>query len=250
MTSVKPVFPNGIFTWSDRVDSQSVDFANDINSVASDLISVENTLGTNPENETGLPSGLPKVNYSTVSARVSDAMKNAQLPYGSVQNLSFTINNISAGTLVPFIQEWDPLNLWNGTDITIPCDGWYVVDAFQTWPWSSAGYSYQTLVVNSPSGIFFGGNGPNLNASNSILGDDLIDWTFSGNTTANTGPTFGPNLPRWQVYGQRPITTHIPWQGRLHRGDRLSVYSENGTNNANVTITSSYLRLHMFRNID
>jgi hypothetical protein len=249
MTSVQPVYPNGIFTWTDRVNNVSVDFANDVNSLASDLISVENTLGTNPENETELPSGLQSADYTNVSSRISDAMKNAQLPYGSVQNLSFTVNNTSGGTLNTFIQEWDPGNLWNGTDITIPCDGWYVVTAFQTWPWASSGYSYQALVVNSPAGLFFG-NGVNQVASDSVLGDDIIDWTFSGNTSSDTGPIFGPNIPRWQVYGQRPLTTHIPWQGRLHKGDRLSVYSENGTVNANVTVASSYLRLHMFRNID
>jgi hypothetical protein len=234
MTSVQPVYPNGIFTWTDRVNNVSVDFANDINSTVSDLISVEKTLGTNPQNETGLPSGLSgKVAYSTVSARISDAMTNNQLPYGSVVSTTNTVANNNGGQLNNYIQEWDPGNLWNGTDITIPCDGWYSVVSTQKWPWWSEGYSYHAFYVNGTS---------------NLLGDDLIDWGFSGNATIT--PTFGPNLPRWQQFGKRSRVTHIPWQGRLHKGDRISTTSENGTTNSVVSLIYITLRIHMVRTID
>lgn len=233
MTNVQPVYPNGILSWTDRVDQVDVDFANDINTVASDLISVEKTLGENPEIETGLPNGLPdSVIYGNVSERISDAMKNAQLPYGSLITTGEKFTTGKFGQFNHLHQEWDPYNMWNGTDFTVPCDGWWQVDAGQTWPWDSSGYGYIMLIVN---GL---GN---------ILGDDLIDWGFSGNTSVFFGPNRPPN---WQVGGLRPRRAQCTWQGRLHKHDRLSLVSENGTSNTTVATINTTLRMHCFRNID
>ena len=49
------VYPNGYFTWTDRIDEVDIDYAEDINAVADDLSAVENTLGLLPQVQTVRP---------------------------------------------------------------------------------------------------------------------------------------------------------------------------------------------------
>src|SRR5579862_3663844 len=145
MSNVVPVFPNAIFTWQDRVDQVNIDFANDINSVASDLISVESTLGANPQVESNPPSGGTPLTYSSVSSRISDAMQNAQLPVCILRADPFVVNNTSVGQLTNFNSVYDPYSMFNGTDMSIIANGWYMFTVHQTWSWWSDGYSHTYL---------------------------------------------------------------------------------------------------------
>src|SRR6266478_5160794 len=90
LSNVKPVYPNSIFPWLDRVDNQDIDFANDINSVVAEVESTETILGTRPQVEAAPPTG-GAVSYSTVSSRISDAMTNAQMPFASLTMSSLTV---------------------------------------------------------------------------------------------------------------------------------------------------------------
>jgi hypothetical protein len=232
-SNVQPVYPNAIFPWTDRVDNQSIDFANDINSTVAELESVETTIGIKPQVETGVPTGNP-VSYSSVSSRISDAMVNAQLPYSYLNAPGgYDIPNNTGGSLIPLAVRLDPYGCFNGTDITIPANGWYSLSSTIIWPWWNNGYDYHFV---------------SLNGSSFILEDALLDWQFSGNTLPETSG--GPVLtPRWQLFGKRSLRTHITWEGALHKGDRISVYAENGTSNAAQATEDADLKIFMKRTI-
>lgn len=238
-SNIKPIYPNGIFPWTDRVDKQSVDFANDINSVVAEIESVESTIGTAPQTEPGVPTGLP-VSYSNVSSRITDAMTNAQLPYCYLLNVLITIPNTSSGVQIPFKSILDPYKCYNGNDITIPANGWWFVSVETTADWRSNGYEYQTLT---------------LNGSGNILDDSLIDWEFSGNveqvvySPSGNIVEFNPNVPRWQQFGNRSRRMKCEFQGALHKGDRISVYIENGTVQPVPWFNHIKLKAYMLRTI-
>lgn len=217
LSNIVPVYPNGIFPWVDRVDQQDIDFAEDINSVAAEVESIENVIGENPQIEPKPPSGSP-IAYSSISSRISDAMNNTQLPVVSLGASSFTCPNNTAGNLIPYQIDLDPFNCYNGTDVVCPVSGWWFVSTVQTWNWWNDGYSCHRLCLNG-----FG----------NILHEDFVDWEFSGNLFPNGLPLPVQLLePRWWQFGKRSRRTSVMWQGPLHKGDRFSVLSENGTSNA------------------
>jgi hypothetical protein len=234
ISNVQPVFPNGIFPWVDKVDQQDIDFAEDVNSIAAEVESVENTIGTTPQVESNPPTGNP-VTYSTVSARISDAMDNAQLPYVSLSSSSFTCPNNSAGNFIPYQVHLDPFNCYNGTDIACPANGWWFVSTVQTWNWWNDGYSHHMLCLNG-----FG----------NILHEDFVNWEFPGNLyPGGLSQPVQLITPRWWQFGKRNIRTQVMWQGALHKGDRLSVLAENGTSNAQHVINGLTLKASMLRTI-
>lgn len=228
MSNIVPVYPSGVFSWVDRVDRVSIDFANDINSVASDLISVEQTLGTNPQNETSPPNGGLPVNYATVSNRISDAMTNNLLPVCILRASPFTVNNSSAGQVTNFNSIYDPFSMFNGTDITIKQNGWYMFSCHQTWSWWNDGFSHTYLTTN----------GDNVEEA-------LIDWAFSGNLGHDPD-----DLPRWvRNSGRRPRIAHLFWQGRCGPGERISIVAENGTSNASLQVTYTAFKIAMLKTL-
>jgi hypothetical protein len=227
MTSVQAIYPNAIFSWTDKVDEVNVVFAVDPNSIAADLIAVENTLGTNPQTEPSPPLGNP-VTYTSVSARITDAMNCAQMPVAEISSASATCPNTIGGQVNQYRKIYDPYGAFNGVDITIPADGWWIITTTQTWSQWDSGYSHHSLCLN---GI---GN---------ILCDHLVNWEFPGNSTFNGIPG------RWQQFGLRPITSYTTWQGLCHAGDRFSGVSENGTTNASQNITSLSMKASMIRGV-
>lgn len=235
MTNVVPVFPNGLFQWTDRIDEVNIDFAEDINSVASDLISVENTLGTNPQIEKNSPNGSPPVTYGDVDDRISDAMNNALVPVCILRSAPFAVNNTLAGVTTPFNLVYDPYNMYNGTDLTINVNGWFMFTVHQTWSWWNDGYSHTYLTT-----------------SGNNVDEDLIDWTFAGNVQGSGGGVIGPNgqtTTRWQQFGNRPRIAHISWQGRCTPGERVSVLAENGTSNASLQVTYTAFKVSMIKTL-
>lgn len=229
MSNVVPVYPNGLFQWTDRIDQVNIDFANDINSVASDLISVENTLGINPQIEKSPPNNLPLISYASVDARISDAMGNVQLPVCILIANSFNVNNTADGMLTPFNLVYDPFGMFNGTDITIVENGWYLFTCHQTWKWWDDGYAHTYLQTN--------GN---------TVDEDLIDWEFSGNGNAEDTQ----DLPRWQRNsGKRSRINHISWQGRCSPGERISILAENGSSNSSAQVSYTALHVSMIKEL-
>ena len=244
LSNVKPSYPSSVLSWLDRVDNQDVDFANDINSVVADLESVETVVGTNPQIESAPPTGNP-INYASVSTRISDAMSNAQLPFVSLTLPSQTLSNTSSGMLLSFKSAIDGYGSYNGNDITVPASGWWIVSSVMQWSWWNEGYVHHSMT---------------LNGSSNVLGEKLVDWAFSGNVqpvlykpgaVINGVPqVFVGNpivTPPWWSRGKRPLRTSVDWQGALHKGDRISVYAENGTSNAATNITNASLKASMLR---
>lgn len=234
-SNIKPIYPAGIFPWADRVDNVNVDFANDINSVVADLESVETTVGTNPQIEPNPPTGLP-ITYSTVSARITDAMTNNNLPFCSLSTPSQTFTNNTTGQVHNYRKNYDPYNMYNGTDVTIPVNGFYVISATQLWPWGNNGYGYVALLLNGTS---------------NIIADHLIDWQFSGNIATGTlqPGAIGVPPPRWILFGNRPRLANLSWAGLLHKNDRISVATENGTASATIIMTNMFLKVACMRTL-
>lgn len=238
-SNVNPVYPSGVFQWTDRVDNQSIDYANDINSAVAEVESIEATLGTNPQIETGIPAGSP-VTYSTVSARITDAMTNVNLPYVSLISNSVPVPYNSAGIRCPFKANLDPYHCYNGTDITVPASGWWSIQSTATWSWNNTGYFHHSCCLNGAS---------------NVLHDHIFDCQFAGNVT---GLQYAPNgapisqstlTPRFYQYGKRQITTHTSFEGLLHAGDNVSVYLENGTGIANLSVPAINLKGVLLRTL-
>jgi hypothetical protein len=226
LSNVQPVYPNGIFPWVDRVDQENIVFAEDVDSLAAEVESIENTIGTTPNIEPKPPQGGQPLVYSSISSRISDAMDNAQLPTVKLSNSSFTCGNNNAGFMLPYFVDFDPFRCYNGTDITVPASGWWIVTSTHTVDWWNDGYWHHYLCFNG---------------FDNILDDDIIDWEFSGNVvpTVSFGDGFDLGFtefplvtPRWWQFGKRSRTTRTTWQGLLHAGDRVSTFAENGTSNA------------------
>jgi hypothetical protein len=239
LSNIQPVYPSGIFPWTDRIDNVNIDFANDINSTVADLEAVETVLGTNPQVELGLPGGVP-VTYATVSARITDAMTGANLPYVSLVANSVPVTYNSAGVLCPFKASLDPYSCYNGTDITIPSDGWWSVSSVATWSWNNTGYFHHSCCLNGAA---------------DVLHDHIFDCQFSGNVV---GLVYSPNgtpvqqssqVPRFYQYGKRQMTTRTNFDGLLHAGDRISIYLENGTGHANITVPQVNLKAALIRTL-
>lgn len=228
MSNVVPIYPNAIFSWIDRVDQVNIDFAGDINSVASDLIAVESTLGANPQVESNPPAGGQPVGYPNVSARISDAASAALMPVCILRSGSFIVDNLSSGALTPFNLIYDPYGMFNGTDITITANGWFLFTVHQTWAWWDDGYSHTYLQTN--------GN---------TVEEDLINWEFAGN---GKDPS-DQSIPRWQKFGKRTRIAHLTWQGRCSPGERISVLAENGTSNTAMQVTYTALHVAMLKKL-
>lgn len=235
ISNVQPVYPDGIFPWTDRVDQQDIVFAEDVNPIVAEIESIENTIGTTPNIEPSPPQGGGPVTYSSISSRITAAMDNSNLPVVSLGNSSFTCPNDSSGTLIPWQIRFDPFNCYNGTDVTAPASGWWIVTANHSWNWWNDGYSHHMLCLNG-----FG----------NILHEEFVDWEFSGNLVPVTTqvPSFFIT-PRWWLFGKRPRRTTVTWQGLLNKGDRLSVLAENGTSNPAHVLTGLNFKAIMIKTV-
>lgn len=249
MTAVRSIYPSGIFAWTDRVNQEDIDFANDPNSLASEIISIENTLGANSQVERFLPVGNA-ITYPTVSARISDAMTNQQLPVVELRKTSTIVPNNTFGNMNTYKAVYDPYFSFNGSDLTIPADGWWYVSASQSWTNWQDGYSYMIMTLNGAS---------------NIVDATLFNWEFPGNFLGVAQPNQGPGAGgggRFQVIPNatgpgnsgsgptlRPITTSVNFQGLVHKNDRFSIFSENGTSNASHLVNNLVLKASMLRKV-
>lgn len=217
------IYPKSILTWTDRIDEQDVVFANDVNTLAADLISVENTIGAIPQQEKSPFAGSP-VNYATLDARVSDASAGNLHPYVSITNTAFTVFNLQGpgsrfGHVNNFQKVFDPFGFYNGTDITVQTTGLYLITGSQQWGWHDSGYLWHSLFID---GLWASGH--------------RWDWNFPF-----TGPGF--------FLDSRPATTAFTWMGPIAAGKRVQVVSENGTSFSSYPVSNSWLRVYCLRKL-
>lgn len=214
---VTPIYPSAFFSWGpDRVDELDVDFANDVNAPAAEVISVETTLGVNPQIEKNPIGGGNPIVYDTVDDRIS-AMQQGILPYISLTFDEFQVPNffqpnggIGIGTNYGYLNSYniatDPFDMYNGNDITAPVTGWYIITINQDWDYWTTGYHRCSFWLD---GNFFC--------------DHMWRWDFAGNFP---GGWWWPDY----LINPQPRMGHnnVTWQGILTEGTRMSVYSENG----------------------
>ena len=222
----KAVYPNGIVQWVPRIDEVNVVYANDPNTLAVEIQAVEATVGTTPQVESGPPAGSP-VTYATLSSRVTAANNNAELPYVSLVNQpGFFINQGQQVFNRYSNQEADPYGMWNGTDLTIACNGWWAIHADQKW--------------NQHGNNFRGGNVLFLYLNGTWIDADIWDWSANfGNTQYN----YATNIFASNGF------TRIAWQGQLHKGDRIQILSANSTFCPGIQITNMTLKAFCHRTI-
>lgn len=217
------VFPKSILSWTDRIDEVNVIWANDPNSLAAEVISVENTLGAMPHQEKSPFAGNP-VTYSSVDARISDAAAGNLNPYVSITNSTFFVFNQQGpgsrfGHFNSYQKVYDPYGFYNGTDITVQTSGLYLITGSQSWEWHDSGYLWHSLFID---GLWACGH--------------RWDWNFAG---------FGPGF----YEDDRPATTAFTWMGPIAAGKRVQVVSENGTSRNPFRASNSWLRMYCLRKL-
>jgi hypothetical protein len=219
------VYPNSVLSWTPRIDQVNIIYANDPNSLALEVQAIEATTGTTPQIESSPPAGS-NVNYATLSSRVSAANNNALSPYCSVVNTPGFFCNQGAQNFNHYsAQVLDPYGIWNGTDLTIPCNGWWTIRTDQKW--------------NQHGNNFGGCNHHFLYCNGGWIDHDLWNW----DAIADSGSYWPANII--STYGW----TKIRWEGLLHKGDHIQVLSANSTNCPGLQITNLTLKAFCHRTI-
>ena len=215
-----PVYPKALSSWTDRQNNVDIVWASDPNSLAAEIISIESTLGTMPQVEPSMPVGKAAV-YPSVSQRISAVQLGANLPYGELIASNFKVGygTYCYGVANVYRPLTDDFGFFNGSDMSMPTNGVYVIDVFQVWqPWVS-GYVNVHLTIN------------NVIARTG-------SWSWDGI------PTFGP-----LAYVNRAANAGLTWMGPLQYGDRIRVVSENGTNCNPYQVNYSSLRAQYIRSL-
>lgn len=224
MANPQPIFPKALLSWTPRIDEVDTIWANDPNTLASDLISVESTLGTMPQVEKSPYVGNP-VTYANVDARITDTLSGTLNPYVSMTADNFKVyNNQGSGSAfgqyVSFNKVYDPYGYYNGSDITIQTTGLYLISGVQSWAWNASGYLHHSLYI---AGVWNAG--------------DMWDW----GGFASTGPG--------HYADNRNATTEFTWMGAIPAGQRVRVVAENGTSKNPYPVINSWLRLYCLRKL-
>lgn len=235
------IYPNSIFPWTDRQNNIDVVWAADPNELADEIQAIEAAIGTNPNVETSPPTG-GSVTYQTLSSRVSDAQNNALLPYAHLQGGNFFIG--AGQTIInTYNKNIDPYNMWNGTDGTIPCNGWWFISAEQKW--------------NQQGNNFYGGNAQFLMLNGNVIESDIWNWDAQF-ATFGFPVEFGIATVTPSEGGTRQFAaailgangfTHVFWQGLLKAGDRIQSMSINNTFCPGISVTSVHLKMYCARTI-
>lgn len=220
-----PVYPKALSSWTPRIDNVDTIWAADPNTLAAEIVSIEQTIGTMPQVESPMPVGNP-VTYANLSERVNAAMLQTEHPYaelyasnfhvrygGPLYVLNYAIPNV-------FKKVSDNWGYFNGSDITIKAPGLYLIDGFQVWSWYSSGYLLHILTVND-----------------AIVRDDRWDWDF---------PKSGPNSENYRGHWARTgFSAMIP----LNKGDRVRIFSQNSTPNKSYLVYGSSFRIYYLKSL-
>lgn len=220
-----PSYPNSVFFWQPRIDQQNIVYANDPNTIASEIQAIESTIGTNPNWEFSPPTGSA-VQYPTMSARVSAAMNNTELPYAVLTNLPGFF--IGAGSQIynSYSRLADPYNIWNGTVGTVPCTGWWSIFGQQKW--------------NQHGDNFHGGNIQFIYVNGSWVEADLWNWNEFFGDTAFTYANIVTDANGF---------TSPRWEGILNKGDKIQILSVNSTFCPGIQVNFSRLFMMCHRTI-
>lgn len=217
------LFPKSILPWTDRVDQVDVVWANDVNTLAAEIIAVESDLGEMPQVEKYPYQGNP-VAYSTVDARISDVLAGTLHPYVALSATNFYVRNDARygsryGQCNSYNRDYDSGGCYNGSDITVPVSGLWLVVGQQTWEWHDSGYCFHHCYIN-----------------NNWCAGDRWDWNFG-----SSGPSY--------YDPSRQLTTYFTYLGPVSAGQRVQAISENGTSRNPYNVLTSTLRAYCLRKL-
>jgi hypothetical protein len=224
---VAPVYPNGYFNWTDRVDELNIDYAEDPNSLAAEVESIEDTLGLLPQVQKN-PNLGPPISFVNVDQRLDYITAMSHIPVCQISAQSFQVSNWQGPGShygeynVYQTSDYDPYGMFNGSDMTCLISGFYIIDVKQFWNWSPSGYHCHHFWID-----------------NEWMESDMWRWDFPGN--AFGGYWRGPDNDA------RPGHTHTTWMGLLNQGQRLSVISENGTSFSPCTAQNLTMKAALIR---
>jgi hypothetical protein len=218
-------YPKGIETWVNRIDDVNIVFAADPNSLAAEIIAIEQNVGTMPAVESKPPVGKP-VSYTSMSARLTDTLLGNQKPFvdlaAGLGKVAYGSAGDGHGQFLSFSKNYDPFNYYNGSDITIQASGVYAIDHYMTWSYQTNGYVASYVYIN------------NVNSKG-----DLWHWS-----------DFAVDSPAQFNYAGRWGTTAVTFSNiALQKGTRLRVVAENGTATNPVQIENAFLRCQFLRAI-
>lgn len=214
------IYPNAIFGWTPRQDYTDIVWANDPNSIVTEVQAIETVVGTKPQIEMFPPvwngpagSGIP---YPTLSVRVSAAMNGVNLPYTYMRNDPGFVIKAGQQVFNTYSVVQDPYNMWNGPIATVPCAGYWSISAKQRWSQQSnqyTGASFIFLYVGGPSHL-----------------DGVGMWSWT-DALDNANTHYPANVLNGQGW------TQIHWEGLLDKGDQLQVLSASASNCPSTQIT-------------
>lgn len=217
------VFPKSIVPWTDRIDQVDVVWAADPNSLAAEIIAIENVLGVMPQVEKAPYIGNT-VSYASMDARISDVLAGTLHPYVELNQRDFYCHNDERwhgfnGHGNSYNRVYDSHGFYNGTDITVGVSGLYLITAQQTWEWHDSGYCFHHCYIDDD-----------------WRSGHRWDWDF-----AREGPgRYDPD---------RLLTTSITFLGPVTAGKRVSIVSENGTSRNPYHVISSNMRAYCLRKL-
>ena len=144
---MQSVYPKSIVSWTDRINGEII-WAADPNSIAAEVVALENAIGVNPSVESNPPFGPPQ-QYSSLSSRVSAAMLQTEHPFISLELDNFRINwqqshGLNAVDFMqfhpPFRVRHDDWHYFDGTCMTVRAAGLYLVIQNQQWEYRPSGW--------------------------------------------------------------------------------------------------------------
>jgi hypothetical protein len=197
-------YPNSIFFWQPRIDQQNIVFANDPNTLANEIIAVEQAVGVNPQIEKHPPTGTG-FTYRSLDSRVSAAMGNWEMPFGYFYNPGFFIGQ-GQQLYNTYRVGFDPYGYFNGQDLTIRKAGFYSIHANQKW--------------NQQGDNFIGGNVLIMLWNGKLVDAEMWQWD---NFFGNSAYKFASNAYSGNGFSR------VRWQGALAAGDHIQFLSVNST---------------------
>lgn len=155
-------------------------------------------------------------------------MNNANMPFVSVVNIPGMFVPSGAQKFNSYTQqEVDPYNIWNGQDLTIPCNGWWSIRADQKW--NQHGNNFVGLNI-----LFLYLNGSWIDFAHW----DWNAWLAQPQQVHQFAANLGSN--GW---------TQLRWEGLLHKGDRIQLLSSNATYCPGIQVTNMTLKAYCHRTV-
>jgi hypothetical protein len=140
-------YPNGVKVWSPRVNQRDDVEADDVNSLAAEIIAIQTTLGLSPAIDTSVNGD--HIDHQTVSQRLHDIQSGYNRPVVRLEGNAIIPN--AAEIPIDFAAiaaQIDSDGAFDGVGITIPRSGWWVLTGDCRWPINTNGFRLLALTFS------------------------------------------------------------------------------------------------------